>query len=223
MVRRPLLLVAGLVVVAGCTRPSAAAYTTQIIPTTQTTIPATVTSTSVLKVPLPPPEQIVITGAGFDLHAAGRVPSVAFDAAWAGVLATLNRYLEAGVLTPLRSGGPAGDLTPLFTGPAAERVMAATPDRGAFIDEGLPQLSDIRKDSAVAALTALAGTDGVMSVVTARLDLRLVGHVNGAPVTVARTGELVLMPEGGSWRIDAYDVKVVRSVAEETTTTRARS
>jgi hypothetical protein len=60
-------------------------------------------------------------------------------------------------------------------------------------------------------------------VVTAGLDLRLMGHIAGAPVTVVRTGELVLVPEGGAWRIDAYDIRVVRTIADDTTTTTVRS
>lgn len=216
-----LLFLAGLAVLAAaCTRPTAAAFTTQ---TTQATVPGQVTTTSIFILPPPPPEAIVITGAGFDLHTAGRVSTAAFDATWAGVLDTLNRYLESAVLTPLRTGGPAGDLAPLFTGPAAAKVTTATPDRSAFIDEGLPPLSDVRKDSAVAQLTALAGSDGAVSVATAVLDLRLTGHVAGAPVKVVRTGELVLVPEGGRWRIDAYELKVVRTLDEDSTTTTVRS
>jgi hypothetical protein len=220
MTRRLLVLVAGLVALAGCTRTSSAAFITQ---TTQTTAPGVSTSTSLLVLPVPPPEPIVITGTGFDLHTAGRVPTAAFNAAWEGVLDTLNRYLEAAVVVPLRTGGPAGDLAPLFSGPAAAKVTTAGPDRSAFIDEGLPPLQNVRKERAVAQLTALAGTDGVMSVITAGLELRLIGHIDGAPVTVTRTGELVLMPEGGRWRIDAYELKVVRTRAQDSTTTTARS
>jgi hypothetical protein len=124
-------------------------------------------------------------------------------------------------LTPLRTGGPAGDLAPLFNPPARAQVVPGGPDRFAFIDENLPPVSDLRSERAVAGLTALAGNDGTVSVVTAGLELRLIGHVDGAPVTIVRTGELVLMPEGGTWRIDAYDIKVVRTVAEVTTTTTA--
>jgi hypothetical protein len=219
MPRRTLSLVAGLVVLAGCTRPSAAAFTTQATPTTVTPV---VTSTSVLILAVPPPEAIRFTGAGFHLHTAGKVPTAAFDAAWAGVLDTLNGYLEAAVLNPMRSGGPSGDLTPFFTQQAAALVTVVGPERAAFIDEGLPALSDVRKETAVAELTALAGADGVMSVVAAGLNLHLVGHVNGAPVEVVRTGELVLVPERGSWRIDAFELKVVRTLDEDTTTTTVR-
>ena len=214
-----LCLVAGLVMLTGCRESRSLAFTTQ------TTVPqAPVETAPAPTVPVPPvPPPLAFTGAGFDLHAAGPVEPAAFDAAWAGVLDTLNRYLEAGVLTPLRSGGPAGDLTPLFTSSAAERVMTVGPDRFAFIDENLPPVSDVQAEAAVAGLTGLAGPDGTMSVVTAGIDLRLIGHINGALVRVNRSGELVLMPEGGTWRIDAYDIAVTRTVADETTTTTRRS
>ena len=219
MPRRTLVLVAGLVLLTGCTRPSSHASTAQ---TSTTQAPAVTTPVPVL--PLPPPEPITFTGDAFDLHAGTEVPPLrSYDAAWSGVLDTLNRYLEIAVLQPLRTGGPAGDLRPLFTKLAGDRVMAVGPDRFAFIDENLNPVSDVRKEAAVAGLTGLAGADGTMSVVTAGLDLRLVGHINGAPVTVVRTGELVFMPEGGTWRIDAYEIKVVRSIAEDTTTTTVRS
>jgi len=172
-------------------------------------------------VSVPPPAPIRFTGDAFDLHTAGPTSTASYDATWFAVLETLNHYLEAAVLTPLRTGGPAGDLSALFNPPALERVVPGGVDRFAFIDENLPALSDLRSERSVAGLTALAGRDGKVSVVTAGLDLRLVGHVAGAPVTVVRTGELVLMPEGSTWRIDAYDIQVVRTVANETTVTTA--
>jgi hypothetical protein len=199
--RIPALL---LLVLAACARSPAPAYLARTPP--RTAAPA-------------PDAPIAFAGRGFDLHTAGTVGQAAFDAAWAGVLATLNRYLDEDVVRPLRTGGPAGDIAPLFSGPAAGRVVPGGPDRFAFVDENLPPLIGLRADAAVATLTGLAGTDGVMSVVTAGLDLRLAGTVNGAPVTVVRTGELVLLPEAGVWRIDAYDVKVTRTIAQDATTT----
>lgn len=220
-----LLLVAALVTLTGCGGSGSQALTNQtttIAPVDTAPAPADTAPPPTLD-PGSPPPPITFTGAAFNLHTAGRVRPAAFDAAWAGVLDTLNRYLEAAVLTPLRTGGPAGDLTPLFSGPAAERVMTVGPDRFAFIDENLPPVSDLRQESVVAGLTGLAGADGAMSVITAGLDLRLVGHIDGALVKVVRTGELVLMPEGGTWRIDAYDIAVTRTLADEVTTTTVRS
>lgn len=218
MPRRLCFLVAGLVVLTGCSRSVSKAYTTQ----TSTTLSPAVTAPAPVAPPTPT-ERITFTGAAFDLHAAGAVSPAVIDATWAGVLDTLDRYLEAAVLIPLGTGGPAGDLTALFTGPAIGRVIAGGPDRFAFIDENLPPVSDLRKEAASAGFTALAGPDGVLSVVTAGLDLRVVGQVNGAPVRVVRTGELVLVPENGTWRIDGYDIRVVRTLAEHTTTTTVRT
>jgi hypothetical protein len=172
--------------------------------------------------PAPVVEAIVFTGVAYDVFTPGKVSQAEFDRTWAAVLETLNRYLELAVLTPLRSGGPAGDLAPLFTPLSVDRVLTG-PDRKAFIDENLPPASDLRPEAVVAGLRGLAGTDGVMSVVTAGLDLRILGHVDGAPLRVVRTGEVVLMPEGGTWRIDAWDITVTRTLAEMTTTTQARS
>lgn len=208
MYRRLVFLGIGLLLAAGCSRTSAAA------PGTTTTPPYTIPVVS-----LPPAPPIAFTGDAFALHTAGPPTGASYDATWFAVLETLNRYLEAAVLTPLRTGGPAGDLTPLFNPPALARVVPGGVDRFAFIDENLPPVSDLRSERAVAGLTALAGQDGKISVVTAGLDLHLVGHVAGAPISVVRTGEVVLMPEGNTWRIDAYDIKVVRTLADETTTT----
>lgn len=213
--RKPLLPVAGLVLLAACSRPPSHAFTTQ-----RSTTPESTTTIA------PAPDQpIAITGRGFELLAVAPVGQAASDAAWAGVLDTLNRYLQSAVLTPLRSGAPAGDLSPFFTTLVAGRVVAGGPDRAAFIDEAVAPVpaTDVRSEAAVATLTALAGDDGVMSVVSADLELRLTGRVDGVPLTVLRTGELVLLPEGGIWRIDAWDLKVTRTLAHAVTTTTARS
>lgn len=212
--RRSGLLTAVLLTLVGCTQPVSHAVTNKVVTTVSTATSGTEP---------PPPAPFAITGAGFDLHTAGAVGTAAFNAAWAGVLSTLNRYLDAAVLTPLRSGGPAGDLAPLFTGPAAARVASPGPDRAAFIDEGLPPAVGIKPVSSVATLTALAGEDGVMSVISADLDLRIAAQVDGAPLTIARTGELVLVPEGGAWKIDAYSLTVRRDTAAATTSTTVRA
>lgn len=191
-----------------CSSKAAYAYRTHV-PTT----PAEAT----------PAGDLAVTGAGYDLQAAGAVAPAALDLAWKGVLSTLNRYVDSAVLTPLRSGAPVGDLGPLFTAAAGPRVATGGADRAAFVDEGLGPATGIRGDRAVATLTALAGTDGALGPVAARLDLRLRAESDGAPVTVARTGELVLVPEGDTWKIDSYDIRVSRESAQATTTTTATS
>ena len=137
----------------------------------------------------------------------------------AAVASTLDRYLQEAVFGPLRSGGPAGDLGPVFTGPARLRVDG--PDRAALVDEGLASAGSVRTEKVTAGLTALAGADGAMTVVAAAVDLHLRAGDDDDPVTIARRGHLVLVPEGGGWKIDGYDVRTTRDGGDGTTTTTA--
>jgi hypothetical protein len=148
-----------------------------------------------------------------------RLPPPPFpDDVKASVTATLERYLQEAVLGPLRSGGPAGDLEPVFTGLARARVDG--PDRAALVDEGLPAAGSVRAESATVGFAALAGADGAMTVVTAAVDLRLRAS-DDDPVTIARTGHLVLVPDGDGWKIDGYDVRTTREGGDGATTTTA--
>lgn len=137
----------------------------------------------------------------------------------ASVTATLDRYLEEAVLRPLGAGLAAGDLAPVFTGRTRARVEG--PDRAALVDEAVRPADSLKADAATVALSALAGPDKAVVVVTADLDLRLRTGGDGG-VTMARTGHLVLVPDGGLWKIDGYDVRTTREGAGEATTTTAR-
>ena len=155
-----------------------------------------------------------------------RLPAPPFpDDVRASVAATLDRYLREAVLGPLRSGGSAGDLEPVFTRPARARVEG--PDRAALVDEGLPAAGSVRAESATVGLAALAGADGATTVVTAAVDLRLeagrrVPNGDDDPITIARTGHLVLVPDGGGWKIDGYDIRTTREGGGGVTTTTAQ-
>ena len=140
------------------------------------------------------------------------------DEVRAKVAAVLERYLDAAVLTPLRSGERAGDLASVFTAAALARVNG--PDRPALVDEGLPKAAALRAESSSARLGALVGGDKAVSVVTATIDLRL--DTGGSDrVTIARNGDLVLVPDGGDWRIDGYDVRTTRDSADGAVSTTA--
>ena len=135
------------------------------------------------------------------------------DDARAAVLDTLNRWLSDAVVGPLVSGRPAPDLTPIFT--AATQARLSGPDRAALVDEGLPPATrGLRSEAAAANLTALAGADGVLAAVSARIDLRLRALGDGPPLRVDRQGELVMVPDSGNWKIDGYDVRVSRDSEE---------
>jgi hypothetical protein len=149
------------------------------------------------------------------LPAAGTPPAVV-----QAVQVTLERYLEDAVLAPLRSGGPAPDLGPLFTAETATRVGGA--DRPALVSEGLPRaVGGVEGDVTTAAITPLQAGDQVPLVAVA-IDLRFHARdVEGATVNVAHQGELVLVPDGTTWKIGGYDMTAVRDTPAGTTTTTA--
>ena len=136
------------------------------------------------------------------------------------VEATLKRYLADAVVAPLRSGGPAPDLGPLFTAEAAARVGGA--DRPALVSEGLPRaVGGVEGDVTTAAITPFLAGDQV-PLVAVVIDLRLrARNVAGASVNVAHQGELVLVPDGTSWKISGYDIIAIRDTPAGTTTTTA--
>ncbi|MGH9190020.1 MAG: hypothetical protein ACRD0Q_08325 [Acidimicrobiales bacterium] len=133
------------------------------------------------------------------------------------VTSTLDAYLQRAVFQPLDTSGPAGDLAPVFTAAAATRLSGR--DRAVLVDEGLAVDGGTAKlDSAVVAMHALSGADGRPSVVNANVDFKVLAGTSDLPVTIARRGDLVLVEEAGSWRIDSYDVVVGRSTPSGTTT-----
>lgn len=131
------------------------------------------------------------------------------DVVLSGVLATLNRYLDSAVVSPLRTGTVAADLASIFTPAAALRLTG--PDRATLVDEGLPPAGrGLGVDDAAVTLTGLLDNDGSISVVAARVDLTVRTGSGPASTRVARSGELVLVPDVGSWKIDGYDLRVTR-------------
>jgi len=151
----------------------------------------------------------------FDVEGAGDPASV--ERVKAAVVATFTRYLQDGVLAPLRSGGPAGDLLPLFTARAAAH-LAATADRNAFVDEGLPPATRITDLAPGLRLTGLADQAGAVVLVAARMDLRLVAGVQDTTITIDRDADLVLVADGDAWKIDAYRIRVTRDTPESSNT-----
>jgi hypothetical protein len=161
-----------------------------------------------------PAIRLAVSGADV---AATRGPAPAFPAAvQTGVMGTLDKWVEGGVVTALRSG-VAGDIGGLFTADVTPRLTG--PDRVALVDEGLPRANAIRPAAQTVALTALTGADGSVELVTARVDLRLDVAAPDGPYTVAHSGELVLAPDAGGWRIAGYDLRAVRQDTSGTTTT----
>ena len=169
------------------------------VPTKRAAADASTTAT------LPPVTSFRLAGEEVPATGATSLPGPVLN----GVLATLNRYLDGAVVSPLRSGRAAADLPAIFTASAAQRL--AGPDRATLVEDVVPGVSRSgRVDDASARLTGLLDSGGSILVVAAKVDVVLRTGASGAETRVARSGELVLVPDGGAWRIDGYDLRVTR-------------
>lgn len=128
----------------------------------------------------------------------------------AGVTAGLDAYLGLAVVDPLRTGKPPGGLEQAFTAPALARLSAPGPDRAALVEEGSPLSGEVRQERANAKLTALTAPGGEIVLVTAQVEAVHVVRSDGGSVAVGRSGELVLVADGGAWRVDAFDMRTSR-------------
>ena len=153
------------------------------------------------------PPTIGVTVTGVDPHGT-RAPD---DATVAAVKATIDGWIATAVVGPLHSGQPAGDLSPLFTPAAMERITGDPAARAALVDEGMPPASKaITAERANVGLFSVAGPDEVVAVIGVQLDLKLRAVGPTMDVDVAHYGELVLVQEGGTWRIDTFAVEAAR-------------
>lgn len=135
-----------------------------------------------------------------------------------GVVDDLLRITSA---EPLARGQAGAGFAKLFTGDAGSR--AASTDRAAFFDEGLPVFGELKDNDVHVELTGLAGSmDPAIELVVAAFtwDVASVTHPGNR---VVRTGELSLVPAAGGWKIAAYTIHVDRTIDDETTTTTAES
>lgn len=154
------------------------------------------------------PEAFTITG--MDVQAmAPQAPAFPTDVS-AAVKTSLDTWLGRALTAPLRTGKPSSGLEDVFTGPALLKISAAGTERAALLEEGTPLTGKVRQDRADAKLTAVAAPGGDVVLVTAQIDLSLSVSSGDGAVDVVRTGELVLVPDRGSWRIDAFDMVTKR-------------
>ncbi|MFP5377167.1 MAG: hypothetical protein ACLGIO_10375 [Acidimicrobiia bacterium] len=150
------------------------------------------------------------TVTGTEVHAMAPQPPAFPDEVAAKVKAGLDAYLAAGVIEPVRTGDSPSGLERSFTAAALGRLSASAPDRAAVLEEGVALTGEVRQERADAALTALTDPGGAVVVVVARVDMAHTVDSGDAEVAVARSGELVLVDDGGSWKVDAFDVRAAR-------------
>jgi hypothetical protein len=163
-------------------------------------------ATTAKSAPISSSVSLRVTGA--TVESAG--PDVAFPTDLRNQAAQLvNQYVESAVVAALRTGVPATDLPTLFGPDAAGKLSG--PDRAVLTDEGVPKATgSITSSSADTAFTALADTSGRIVLVSASVSLNLQNPVAGGTLHVVRTGDLLLAPDGGPWKIAGYDLQVLR-------------
>jgi hypothetical protein len=121
----------------------------------------------------------------------------------------VHTYVNAATGTPLGTGKPAV-LDGVLTAAAATRLTP--PTRDALTDEGLPALAAVKTDRANVTIDAFTGPDQSM-VVNAAIDVAVSASTpGGSPVKIVRNGTLMFVNDGGTWKIDAFNLAVERDI-----------
>lgn len=138
------------------------------------------------------------------------------------VMKVLDGYVDAAVAAPLATGKPAKKIEKYFGLRVVTHVGPDGPDRAALTEDGTPKVtSDVTIAAKPVALTALADQSGQVLMVSASIDLRLKTKIDGEPLQIVRTGEVLLEPVQGKWQITGYDIDVKRTTPDGTSTTTA--
>jgi hypothetical protein len=215
--RRAPLLVVGAValagVLAGCSggggstqqATTSAPSPTTSAPIVTTAAPTSTTSTTLATGPADLGSPAVVAGQTSSAGGTGALdPSLQTQ-----ITDAVHTYVNAASGTPLGTG-KAAVLDGVLTTAAASRLTAAS--RDALTDEGLPALGGVKTDHANVAIDAFIGPDQSV-VVNATIDVGVTAkQPGGGPVKIARTGTLTFVNDGGTWRIDAFNLNVDRDI-----------
>jgi hypothetical protein len=145
------------------------------------------------------------------VYKVGDAPDTIPDDVRAAVMSAVTQYVNAATVAPLRKGAAADDavLATMLAPSVAARL--AGPDRAVLVDEGLPKAaSKIVVSTAPVTLTGLADGAGNIVVVTANVDATTKTTTAKGKLSITRTGELVLEPDNGTWKISGYSLIVDR-------------
>jgi hypothetical protein len=118
------------------------------------------------------------------------------------VQTSLDLWLASALIGPLRTGQAAAGLDAVFTEPALAKISAPGAERAGVVEEGAPLTGDVEQERANAKLTLLTSPAAEPVLVTAQIDMVHSVKSGDGFVDVVRGGEMVLVPDRGSWRID---------------------
>lgn len=126
------------------------------------------------------------------------------------VKASLDTWLRAAVVAPIRTGRPSFGLDAVFTEAALAKISGPGPERSAMLEENTPLTGKVEQQRANVNLTLVTAPNGDNVLVTAQVDVLVSVTSGDGFVDVARNGEMVLVPDRGTWRIDAFDMVTKR-------------
>lgn len=124
------------------------------------------------------------------------------------VMATVGTYVDGGLVEPMREGAASPDVSTAFAAATAPRLDG--PDRAALFDEGLPEVTSFEPRAEPVIITALSDGTGAFVLVTVTLLYEATLEGDAGTITINRTAELTLAPEGPEWKIVGYDLGVIR-------------
>jgi hypothetical protein len=137
------------------------------------------------------------------------------------MVATLDDFVADAIIAPLQTGVVGSDLAVSFTPGAAAQLDGD--DREALVHEHLPGLPRVRAQRANIALSTLAGPDGEIGVMVARLDLAIRATGEDDDLDITHAGDFVFVPDGATWKIDSYTMHTTRERHPEPTTSTTSS
>ncbi len=128
----------------------------------------------------------------------------------------VTSYAATGMVAPLTSGRLGHGFSDLFTADALSGLAHDGNDRRTVTDLGVARGAGPVRVRASMHLTGLAGANGTVVMVTARIN----AAIRRGKLAVDRAGELLLARgPGGHWRIVGYDLRVRRATSGTATTT----
>lgn len=159
-------------------------------------------------------DPLTVTVTAVEVRSPGGAVTTLPEPVETGVVDTVANYLTAATVQPFVPSATSVTLASLFT--EATRPRLDGPDRRALLDEGLGRATGgVSFRQATVSLSALADPDGTVRLVTVTLDARAVVHTADGPLAIIRTGDLVLVPEGDVWKIDAFRLSARRELGAD--------
>ena len=115
------------------------------------------------------------------------------------------------MIKPLRTGEPAGDLSTVFDAGTLARVTGV--DRGHVRGRAAEGHRRHHRRGQARDFVGLGDQSGNLVLVTASVAFTVDGRISGvkAPLHIEQQGDLVLAPDGETWKATSYRMAVTRS------------